>query len=1374
MRIESFQDMVEQCGLPQKILDGIGARLSASTGGAPFQFTGLQRKAFEHEAFWSKRADRYDPKHIILQGATSAGKTLISEIAILECLYLEPKKKAIVLVPLKAMVRERCGQLERDLPGKHIYASSSDFLDHDVDIINGNYDVAVIVYEKFFAMLSQAANAILKNCSLLVVDELQMLSSEGRGPKLEISIQKVMRHNAELGSEQAEGTYTRIMCLTTCDCRVSYIEKWLTVNGEPPALILYEKRPVGLEEYVVQLDGRMQGRYVAGERDPDDHEQNFSPNPEPLPLTVRSGLNSMKEIYDAKRRLLCTLVKQLCQQEPAPKILVFIADKKETVKVAQYLKTEGVFPHRPLSEELQQKLEEYDGDDNQRQLAELFSYGIAFHNASMMASLRELVETQLMSDGEDGLNLVVATETLTIGMNMPVDVMILFDHEVPRGTQRCSLTSQEYKNFVGRAGRLGLSNRVGKSYLIVRDEEERENLWQRYVCCSKEEISSALIYANEEVQAPYYLSLLTPSRFYSVTECEQMQDSSFSQASGGRRISMEKLMQKLKQATLVRQEQLETDFDDVDDDMGEAECRYHLSDLGRQMAPYALSLETDKELRRVFLNGGFRRKKDGRYQENLAPGKGGLPLNITTADLENDRYLLDILYVLCQQKEVTTMGQLRLPSGDNGRIVKQGLYEQLKKMIQLPLGEEGHSELWPQSALAQLESGLCEDEEKEYQALMRAILLWYWTKGKRISEMRKCLPFTEKISLYSGDLARIAEVVSYQLDAVYHCAINISQSIKVRFDERGPRAIYALSTRVNYGMPRDLVIIANRHVYGLDRQTVLNIGAAAKQYGYDSPAAYLARSTHQQRLRIVTENQRCELLSRIERIYLRDDFDSLLSGLQDNPKGSVDISENEVMALKQFYASKFSEESLSLMPLEHLFWTKEQTLSDKSDSHKYFSQQVVLHNLEHSLGQLAIANRLVLNLGCFAQGADCQRVARHFKSKQPNERNLLLVDSQSLLELVEWNGASGWFQIRDEEGHIQLENVDLAMTFRSFAALLAHTVAMNDRNGMLLSALLKDVDGAFAPKGIKEIYHLLKNYEATSDKTPGWPAVRLVWDWRLLDQEAGSKLLQALTNHGIPFQRVSWGAPLEEENPQNGAVALTVLYLSRESQESSRSVKEFCEKFRAYHYQDVLALFDSEEQFQNWAGDPAFPPQDLRHYLITDIDQTALYISKMCQQALVQKEAGSRNESFLIGISYSHAKEQGEERPASRWLRTLVDQLNQCYGKDQILYDGNQPHWFDGGNAIPETLERYRHCAYFIILDDHYYTFGGNCLREYETIQEVLKQQPDRRRKVWFLRPNNEKASTLFDPSRDYCHAIEFNTESMQSVLDVIKQTIQE
>ena len=158
----------------------------------PVALTHLQKTVLKHMDFWGAWDDQeFVGKDLIIQGATSAGKTLLSEIAILDC--LSKNKKALVLVPLKALVHERYKQFKRDFApdGEYnVYASSSDYLDMDQRLINGEYGVGILVYEKLFAMLCQNDCRILQGCGLIVVDELSMLSKDERGPKLEIALEK--------------------------------------------------------------------------------------------------------------------------------------------------------------------------------------------------------------------------------------------------------------------------------------------------------------------------------------------------------------------------------------------------------------------------------------------------------------------------------------------------------------------------------------------------------------------------------------------------------------------------------------------------------------------------------------------------------------------------------------------------------------------------------------------------------------------------------------------------------------------------------------------------------------------------------------------------------------------------------------------------------------------------------------------------------------------------------------------------------------------------------------------------------------------------------------------------------------------------------
>lgn len=265
---------------------------------------------------------------------------------------------------------------------------------------------------------------------------------------------------------------------------------------------------------------------------------------------------------------------------------------------------------------------------------------IAFHNASLSAPLREFIE-KLFRDNEYPLRLVVATETLTIGMNMPVDIMILYDAQTRRLSGPVPLTNQEYKNFVGRAGRLGNKSKcLGESYIFATDSKEANHFLNNYVHYRPEEIKSALAGVKKTEQAaPYYLNLLLGKENFTLEEFKNILNQSFAQKCADHQLDAEKICAALCEAELCKEDKKEY-----------KKGRYYkLSPFGEYISPYALNLDTCSKIRYYFLNG--------LYMEE-AP-KGGLPTDVTAKDLE--RYSLDIFYSLCCTKEVENVGQLQIP-----------------------------------------------------------------------------------------------------------------------------------------------------------------------------------------------------------------------------------------------------------------------------------------------------------------------------------------------------------------------------------------------------------------------------------------------------------------------------------------------------------------------------------------------------------------------------------------------------------------------------------------------------------------------------------------------------------------------------------------
>lgn len=1370
MEINTFDDIIEKHQLSKETLKGIETRLCVMANIEKFSFTALQLEAFNAKGFW--RGDlNEESRHIVIQGATSSGKTLVSEMAILDC--LKSRKKSIVLVPLKAMVRERFEHLERDLKPlgtKQIYASSSDFKDHDGEIINGDYEIAVIVYEKFFAMLSQASNSMLNNCALLVVDELQMLSSENRGPKLEIGIQKVLRKNDNL---KRNATNTRIMCLTTCDCKVDYIMKWLsTINDgteTQPILIRKTERPVGLKEYVIQMDGKWKMRYTRGEHDEDgvleEDEGKMEVN----------GYDDDNKVDQAKKLLLRTLLQKIFQENPNAKVLIFANGRSRTRNIATFIAQQSILPYEKISEELK-KINEYEDDEYQNTLKEaLLPRKIAFHNAALSVALREFIE-DIFEKG-DCLRVVVATETLTIGMNMPVDVMILFDSKVHRGNggEAEELTSQEYKNFVGRAGRLGQTNHIGESYVFASTKTDADSYWDNYVNCRTEEIMSALAEVKEKTQAPYYLSLMELSA-YDSDSLKKLWEESFSKKCNGKSIDMKKVINELKKANLCQ-----TIISDDEDEDGKVQNEeyFELSDYGKMMAPYAFELTTCKLIRRYFFNGGFK-KIAGEWQKKLEKGKGGIPKTITDQDIESDKYLLDILYILCRTDEISGLSQLQLPSVNKNpqksRDALDKIEAVLRKFILPAEREKPICEVWPESPLMHMLKYGYMDEIRDKQCIMRAILLWHWTKGESISEIKRKTGFDSFVSIVNGDIARMAEAVSYQLEAIYHCYGGYSGHIK--FNSKALKALYNLSTRVNYGMPRNLVIIANRHLHGLDRKKVLKIGEEARKSGkYDSPVNFLKEASAEELKGIITEQQRSLLLQKIEELYLRDSLTILLDNIQKNSANMLP-SDEECRSIEELYRINSETESDGLLaPLQNIFFTEDYLVQHSNcEEDRFFHSDECVRLI--SAGNVAVIKFGIMEfaIGYYTGRKETdEQTERFFSQSDTDRKNILLVKDEGILKNLQSTGNSHKWELTDDDHQKVFQHINLAMTFKIFSELIAQDMALDDRNAVALAAMLKDTYGIFHSAGLQALRPFLQNYDKDHDtnaiqrlqrNTSDLPILRVLYDKRLgLGNQMYHAVLGEFSQTSISYRVLQWGEILKNERP---ADAPTLIFLTWDVVKSSLSLYEFCEGLRKNHYQSTLAVFDSEELFRKWGTDNEELLCNELAYCTKDIGMEGI-IRKVKNIISCYK-----NNKFVVGVSYAHEDEIGEQRAVVLQLYKIVENINHALGEAFVLFDKNPSckNRFDGNGALPETLELYRQCEYIIVLDDHFYDNSKYCEREKKVISERLKDIPSGH--LWFLHPDNDKHCSLYSENLDFSTRLSLTEDNTKEVSNTIIEAIEQ
>lgn len=1288
--------------LPQ-IMENIEKRLSRRLPlGEMFTLTRFQEKVIGDDQFW-RDWESEDVSHLMVQGATSAGKTLVSELAILDT--LANGQKAVVLVPLKAMVHERMVQFRQDMPNQNVFGSSSDHLEYDERLSKGDYDVAVTVYEKFFAMLNQNPQNLMSKCGLLVVDELSMLSKDQRGPKLEMLLEMVRKNYPE----------TRIVCLATCDCKTEKICTWLGI--EHP--ILSAARPVGLEEHILLMDGTGIYRSIPANHEIEDEK--------PKELAEKIELPQYRNdwpILTKRKTLLKAVVHKVRANMDNARLLIFVASQSGSANIAKYLREEmtDLFPQVSTSaeyEEFLNRVNACDVDEDRNDLLQDLRHGIAYHHAGMSTTLREVIEEELQKP-QSVIKAIVATETLTVGVNMPFDVMIILNHKVPRGHGADEVLSrQEYRNFIGRAGRLGQNNRTGVTYLFVEDHNDLDYYWDSFEI--REEVTSALTKATEEELAPYYLGLL-PTKFTEDHLENLFRESLAKACKPSKSFKPYKLQEALFEAYLT-----DKVTGGARGRSGRADLAYEVGSFGKDIAPYALSCDTCILIYCYFYEGSK---------------NGGLPDNITREEIESDKYLLEILYHICRHQEVAQSGVLSFPNQNNQPEIfikaKRLVLEQLKFLLTetdtlgtkrnvlwcdgRSDGEKKENELW-----CLVNKNNLGDEIAKLQAAMRAILLLYWTRGMTISEIRKQTQFqTINKKLLGGDIERLAEVVSFHLDAIHK-----SLSLGSVFTPEASNAFYALQTRVKYGMPRDLVRLANKHIYGLDRAKLLSLMKEAKQDAL-SPVQYLYTAAPDNRKKHLSPTQYTQLLQALERRNSVRQFDTLLE-IVAKDAGTM-LTDANRDSLRAIYDWEGTEP-------EELYDAVDQLLESEVFGSTTINMEGNVHCITLTQGKRKLC------VGLLEKEPDRNTVARikRFFEKNPYVPRLLLVPTKSFNE--NWDNKD----LTDAMG----EYGALALLNTGFLAMvLANTIAMDLGGGQEMFEFLTDARGIYTESETR--FCSLANY--VSHPNVDVPQFRLLCGNGISPVIDEMQLTLSADNDLQNYDTLSWGSTL---SLCNGADCPTILFLDRAHVTRSQSLNLFLARMQAQQFKNCLLLVDSEVAKNTWnspenledAGCSTWQGQYSR------IKKAVVSNGQEAVKAIRQFLQEWKHEGYLIGISYAHydpnrdIKSQQSEVPL---LRELARKLAEVYGEHRILFDEFDParDLFPVDGQI-RSLAAYRQCKVDLILWNCWTKENANCQEEYKVIRDECQKG---HAKCMYL--NDRKPDDPEIPKGDYANCL-MDTETI-------------
>src|SRR5215831_2950762 len=340
---------------------------------------------------------------VLVAAPTGSGKTVVGEYAV--HLALKQGRKCFYTTPIKALSNQKYNDLVRRYDADTVGLLTGD------NSVNGNAPVVVMTTEVLRNML-YAGSPTLRDLGYVVLDEVHYLADRARGAVWE----EVIIHLPES---------VRVVALSATVSNAEEFGDWLSQVRGGTEVIVDEHRPVPLWQHMLA------GRRLYDLFTDDEHHQ---VNPELIRLAQRDAYRSPSSRPGRGGHRV---------RRPAPPYRPEVIDRLDEAAVI-----ESVAARRTadIPEEDLAVLGYHDWVTGLRR-------GIAAHHAGMLPTFKEVVE-ELFTAGL--VRAVFATETLSLGVNMPARTVVIERLDKWNGEAHTALTPGEYTQLTGRAGRRGI------------------------------------------------------------------------------------------------------------------------------------------------------------------------------------------------------------------------------------------------------------------------------------------------------------------------------------------------------------------------------------------------------------------------------------------------------------------------------------------------------------------------------------------------------------------------------------------------------------------------------------------------------------------------------------------------------------------------------------------------------------------------------------------------------------------------------------------------------------------------------------------------------------------------------------------------------
>jgi ATP-dependent RNA helicase HelY len=452
----------------------------------PFDLDGFQREAIE-------KLDR-GRGGVLVSAPTSSGKTVVAEYAIFRA--LKEGFKVVYTTPLKALSNQKFHDFVR------AYGEATVGLVTGENTINDDAPVVVMTTEILRNLIYEDPGR-LDLVRYVVLDEVHYIDDFPRGSVWEEIVIQAPPTIKLVGLSATIGNYREIA-------------DWMAENRGGMETVFHDVRPVELKMWLA-VNNRLSPLFKE-DGGIDQRTWRMAAQEEEASYRVHGyrGLPSNDLLH---------VIEQLRHQEMLPAIYFIFSRRgcREALQRCAYHELDLTTAAEKeaidqVAAERLQALKDQDEEALYRRMvdARLLRRGLAEHHAGLLPYHKEMVE-QLFQRGL--IKVVFATETLSLGINMPARGVVVSSFTKFDGVNFSTLTTGELTQLMGRAGRRGIDV-IGHGVILKEADVEVGTIY---------EVAMGPTLVVESKFLPSYNMALNLLRVYTPAEAEALMQRSFGQ-----------------------------------------------------------------------------------------------------------------------------------------------------------------------------------------------------------------------------------------------------------------------------------------------------------------------------------------------------------------------------------------------------------------------------------------------------------------------------------------------------------------------------------------------------------------------------------------------------------------------------------------------------------------------------------------------------------------------------------------------------------------------------------------------------------------------------------------------------------------------------